>query len=1092
MTRSSVAAKNTASNDDATNLETMAYSDWLERKEEVEDRLKLISVPAPASLKSKAKTVGTNNKRSRRRGVGSRGGGKSHEHPEPVNSNTVASTTEPTTQGSTSAIPPIPYAPKIDVHWDFVMKELMWLGTDFQSERKRQIASARKLGASIIKFHENKEKRRLRQLQMAETKRKKLAAKVGRDVKGWWTKLEKIVAYKQKLSADRERQASMNKQLVKLVQQTEKYTESLSLHKKDASLHHRVSTEEDDSTDEHDEGSTDDEDKRHSGRRKRRRKSRKSHPRKPSEMTIEEALAKGAARRKTKSRSIDYSRMKLEESEFYGESTADEGSVGSIGSDPGGAALDDEEYSPPPSDGENTSELSDDETTLRAAMDEEMKTRQRKKSHRRGQTQTGDAYDSEDIEYSADPEELRKLHEEQGMAIEEVLDRLQAEGDERQHHDMDSDDIDAKDATKQRTATKHVHFKEEDSTETAAVASMSQTGSHPKCERLDPGEDADDDGDASDVEDYHDTADGFGITTMNGTQNADDNDDLEDFQACEPEPDDETTLEAEERLGRDMTYEEEIELLNRENELSIEELRKIYAGLNAEVDKEMASDAATAGAKTELIESDKKEDSASSDDGDDEFIADKNEVDDETTMEAEERLGRDMTYSEEIEMLNRENSMSVDELRAMYAGLYSNGIGKENLDQQQVEEQISAETSGTDDDSRNNEDDDDNEFEADENEFDDETTMEAEEKLGRDMTYEEELELLNRENEMSVEELRAMYAGVYDNEERSDRPQTEEETIADNSNTDDDSRNSDDDEFEADKNEVDDETTMEAEEKLGREMTYEEELEMLNRENEMSIEELRAMYAGIDDDVKHASSNASVAIDNDNNDDSQTGKSNEGAPTSELLNNDTHSTSSDDIVSASDDDGEFQVTGAPELDDETTMEAEEKLGRDMTYEEELELLNRENEMPIEQLKAMYADMNGTNNGEIGSKDESETEESVEMKVNVDSSSKDNTADTDEVQKKRKRDQSVSDGSVSESDRAAKRTREGRTSDSENDGTAAMKALEASAVKARETLASRPFLLAPWVKLRKYQQVGLNWLVSLQSRRLNGILADEMG
>jgi hypothetical protein len=40
--------------------------------------------------------------------------------------------------------------------------------------------------------------------------------------------------------------------------------------------------------------------------------------------------------------------------------------------------------------------------------------------------------------------------------------------------------------------------------------------------------------------------------------------------------------------------------------------------------------------------------------------------------------------------------------------------------------------------------------------------------------------------------------------------------------------------------------------------------------------------------------------------------------------------------------------------------------------------------------------------------------------------------------------------------------------------------------------ARPFLLASWVKLRNYQHIGLNWLVSLQTRRLNGILADEMG
>ncbi len=55
--------------------------------------------------------------------------------------------------------------------------------------------------------------------------------------------------------------------------------------------------------------------------------------------------------------------------------------------------------------------------------------------------------------------------------------------------------------------------------------------------------------------------------------------------------------------------------------------------------------------------------------------------------------------------------------------------------------------------------------------------------------------------------------------------------------------------------------------------------------------------------------------------------------------------------------------------------------------------------------------------------------------------------------------------------------------------AALEALEASAERAQKTLASRPYLLTPWVKLREYQQIGLNWLVSLQSRRLNGILAD---
>mgnify|MGYP001371515554 CR=1 FL=1 len=42
-----------------------------------------------------------------------------------------------------------------------------------------------------------------------------------------------------------------------------------------------------------------------------------------------------------------------------------------------------------------------------------------------------------------------------------------------------------------------------------------------------------------------------------------------------------------------------------------------------------------------------------------------------------------------------------------------------------------------------------------------------------------------------------------------------------------------------------------------------------------------------------------------------------------------------------------------EIDDETTIEAEEKLGRDMSYKDEINLLTKENEMSIEELKAMY-------------------------------------------------------------------------------------------------------------------------------------------
>jgi hypothetical protein len=72
---------------------------------------------------------------------------------------------------------------------------------------------------------------------------------------------------------------------------------------------------------------------------------------------------------------------------------------------------------------------------------------------------------------------------------------------------------------------------------------------------------------------------------------------------------------------------------------------------------------------------------------------------------------------------------------------------------------------------------------------------------------------------------------------------------------------------------------------------------------------------------------------------------------------------------------EFAPAAGTDVDDETTFEAEEKLGRDMTYEEEIAMLQNEGEMPIEQLRAMYASVN--NESEVDEEMESEEDVSAE-------------------------------------------------------------------------------------------------------------------
>ena len=746
----------------------------------------------------------------------------------------------------------VPILAKADTHWDFCMKEMMWLAADFLSERKRQLTMAKKLATGVSGFHATKESRRVRALAEAELQRRRLAGKIGREVRTWWTKIERVIAYKQKLEADSERRRAMNQQLVDLVKQTERYGRSLSA----------VQESDDD-----------------------------AHI-----LTIEEALAGSNVRRVQQP--TDYARLAIaaDDYEIYGESTEDSGSDGSfvLGSEP-----DD-----------------DDETTLREA--EELETQERRRGLRHCD---GD----DDRSYMADPDEIERLQEESIMDINLVLERMREEASKiPEVEEADTADLitDASDEKQPKQVTFALDSKPEGDSSQPAV-------------KPDPGNDADDDGDASDVEDFRDdTSDGS-----------------EEFVGNLDAVDDETTIEAEERLGREMSVTDEISMLQREGEMSVDELRKLYA-IPDEAERSEKEDNSGDDESSENLSrkgSVKQYEtlfSADDNEDQDEFQPDSTEVDDETTLEAEERLGREMSYDEEINLLQKEGEIPVEQLRAMYASMDNGGNNSDdNLDDDEGDDdQINSTESETNDDNINilldsgiNDDSAADEFRP-EDEVDDETTMEAEERLGRDMSYEEELALLKRESEMSVEELRQVYQGIAE----------EEESIGD--------------------------------------------------------EENPEVFSD------HSSANGN------------------------------------------DDGSEEFVDDENLVDDETTMEAEEQLGREISIDDEIRILEHEGEMPIEKLRAIYGHENNTIND--GGK---EIDRRTGSKRKIFALPNQNTT------------QSMS----------------------EDEGLVALQTLNEMEEKLRKTLATRPFLMSSWVHMREYQQIGLNWLVSIQSRRLNGILADEM-
>lgn len=791
----------------------------------------------------------------------------------------------------------IPYAPKTDTHWDFVMKEMMWLGADFQGERKRQHSLAKKCASSVKQYHKTKETRRLRELQQAEMKRRKLGAKIGRDIKSWWTKIERVISYKQKLKADEERQKAMNKQLVVLVQQTEKYSESLTKQRReDAS-----------DSDGDDTSMNSDSDYPTKGKRRRKR------------LTIEEALA-AERNRKSKYRVVDYARMRLDNNEFYGESTA---------SDSGSDAS----YTPD-SD-------TDDETTLKEAIDVEIMERKQRGAQK-------------EEEFQADPEELRKLHEEIEMDIESVIERFKLEGKEEIPHDGNVQSATAE------SSSKRVKFLDNLS-ESEGTHKIKVDDPPRPVDPVDPGNDADDDGDASDVEDY------------NHTQS-----DEEDFSDCEPAADDETTIAQEERLPRDMSTTQEIDLLKKESEMSLEELQKLYAGIS--------DDSQSTGSALQNDEDQADE----TIDENEAYLPATGEVDDETTMDAEEKLGRELSHDEEMSLLQQDSQIPIEELRAMHEAMNS------------------ANGAATSDGSAS------------------------------DSVY-------------------AARNGQSSNESTNLVPGSAAAMLATAANSDGDE---DIEEYQVDEMElVDDETTLVAEERFGREISYEEEISVLKTEGEIPIEQLRSMYQSMPNEEPDGESDTTE----------NTGSTNAHASAMAVL-----------LSSAGDMDienDEYEPNAVEGIDDETTLEAEERLGRDMSYKDELELLKKESEMSFDELRALYANV-----GAATAEDDHDMKSESSV-MEGDTNGESNVPNSFGAASKRKRE-------AEETNEKAKKYRKEQLEDAaSDDGATALSALEASAERARKTLASRPYLLANWVKLRKYQQVGLNWLVSLQSRRLNGILAD---
>ncbi|EQC26133.1 hypothetical protein SDRG_16024 [Saprolegnia diclina VS20] len=112
-------------------------------------------------------------------------------------------------------------------HWDFLLQEMQWMATDFTQERKWRLRKAKMLSVSVLSHHNKKATAATRSSQHEEAHRKRLAAKIGRDVKKFWLQIDKVVAHQFKVAEDARQKDEMEFQLQFLVAQTENYATAL-------------------------------------------------------------------------------------------------------------------------------------------------------------------------------------------------------------------------------------------------------------------------------------------------------------------------------------------------------------------------------------------------------------------------------------------------------------------------------------------------------------------------------------------------------------------------------------------------------------------------------------------------------------------------------------------------------------------------------------------------------------------------------------------------------------------------------------------------------------------------------------------------
>uniref|UniRef100_A0A8C3B3L0 Snf2-related CREBBP activator protein n=1 Tax=Cyclopterus lumpus TaxID=8103 RepID=A0A8C3B3L0_CYCLU len=129
---------------------------------------------------------------------------------------------------STKRLTRLTEPPRPKVHWDYLCEEMQWLSADFAQERRWKRGVARKVVRMVMRHHEDLRQKEEKAKRDEHSKIRRVASSIAKEVRAFWSSVEKVVQYKQQSRLEEKRKKALDLQLDFIVGQTEKYSDLLS------------------------------------------------------------------------------------------------------------------------------------------------------------------------------------------------------------------------------------------------------------------------------------------------------------------------------------------------------------------------------------------------------------------------------------------------------------------------------------------------------------------------------------------------------------------------------------------------------------------------------------------------------------------------------------------------------------------------------------------------------------------------------------------------------------------------------------------------------------------------------------------------